>query len=119
MPTVDLQELGAADLPVIFDALNAYFGKHGLALITDNVFLKPDALSKRWAVSISCLNNWRFTGGGPAYIKAGPGATSKVRYPLFGENGVLMFERQRLFRSTAQEAVRDNAPSQVVHATIP
>jgi len=119
MTTVDLQALHASDVPAIFDALNGYFGKHGLALVTDNVFLKPEALSKRWAVSISCLNNWRFTGGGPAYIKAGPGATSKVRYPLFGDNGVLMFERQRLFRSTAQESVREHADSQVIPTTIP
>jgi hypothetical protein len=101
---IDLSNLQPADIPQIFDALTSYFQRHGLALVTDNVFLKPEALSKRWELSISCLNHWRFTGGGPVYIKTGPGPKAQVRYPLFGENGVLMFERQRLFQSTAQES---------------
>ena len=80
--------------------------------MTDNVFLKPEALAKRWELSISCLNHWRFTGGGPTYIKTGPGPKAQVRYPLFGVNGVLMFERERMFHSTAQEASIHNANNQ-------
>jgi hypothetical protein len=46
---------------------------HGITVVTDNLFLKPEHLAQRWELSISCLNNWRFTGGGPIYIKTGPG----------------------------------------------
>ncbi len=108
---VDLNALKPADIPQIFDALTSYFQRHGLALVTDNVFLKPEALAKRWELSISCLNHWRFTGGGPIYIKTGPGPKAQVRYPLFGANGVLMFERERMFQSTAQESASMPAPN--------
>ena len=104
MRNIDLENLTPRDVQNIFDALDGYFRKDGLALITDNVFLKPEMLAKRWELSVSCLNNWRFTGGGPAYIKTGPGPKAQVRYPMLGENGILAFERQRLFRSTTDEA---------------
>lgn len=104
MRTINLHALTASDITPIFDALNNYLQQQGLALITDNVFLKPEMLAKRWELSISCLNNWRFSGGGPTYIKTGPGPKAQVRYPMFGENGVLDFERQRHYRSTTQAA---------------
>ena len=105
MTTINLDALSASDISPIFDALDYYFQRYGLALITDNVFLKPHSLAKRWSLSISCLNNWRFTGDGPAYIKTGPGPKAQVRYPMFGENGILEWERRRLYRSTAEESV--------------
>jgi hypothetical protein len=104
MRNIDLDDLTPRDVQNIFDAVNLYLQQNGLSLITDNVFLKPEMLAKRWELSISCLNNWRFTGGGPAYIKTGPGPKAQVRYPMLGENGILSFERQRLYRSTTEES---------------
>jgi len=110
MPSIDLDALKPSDITPMFDALHQYLQKHGLALITHNVFLKPEMLAKRWGLTVSCLNNWRFTGGGPVYIKTGPGPKAQVRYPMLGENGVLMFERERMYISTTQETA---LPSQV------
>ena len=115
MRTINLQALDAHDVAPMLDALNQYLQRHGLTLITDNVFLKPQSLAKRWGLSISCLNNWRFTGGGPVYIKTGPGPKAQVRYPLLGENGVLMFEQKRMYRSTAEESASiEAAGSQLI-----
>ena len=115
MTTINLEDLRASDISPMFDALHHYLRQHGLALITDNVFLKPESLAKRWGLSISCLNNWRFTGGGPTYIKTGPGPKAQVRYPMLGENGVLMFEQRRMYRSTAEESASiEAAASQLI-----
>jgi hypothetical protein len=115
MTTINLDALSASDISPIFNALHHYLRQHGLALVTDNVFLKPENLAKRWGLSISCLNNWRFTGGGPVYIKTGPGPKAQVRYPMLGENGVLMFEQKRMYRSTAQESASiETATSQLI-----
>lgn len=103
MKQIDLDQLTPHDIKLIFDALNKYFQKNGLALITDNIFLTPENLAKRWDLSMSCISNWRYTGGGPAYIKTGPGTKAKVRYPLFGDDGLLMYEQQRRYRSTSEE----------------
>ena len=85
---------------------------HGITVVTDNLFLKPEHLAQRWELSISCLNNWRFTGGGPIYIKTGPGPKANVRYPILGAGGVLEFEQQRCFRSTTEESQRLAASSE-------
>jgi hypothetical protein len=103
MRTIDLDALKATDIPIILEAMQRYFLDHGLHVITDNVFMRPETLAKRWELSISCLNNWRFTGGGPLYMKTGPGPKAKVRYPMLGRHGVLDFEQQHLFRSTTQD----------------
>lgn len=103
MQPIDLHAIKAADIPLILEAVNRFFLDNGLHVITDNVFLRPDMLAKRWELSISCLNNWRFTGGGPLYMKTGPGPKAKVRYPILGRHGVLDFEQQHLFRSTTQD----------------
>ena len=103
MKTVDLESLSPGDSPALVEAVHRYLMQNGLALITENVFLKPEALARRWELSISCLNHWRFTGGGPHYIKTGPGPRAQVRYPLMGNHGVLQFEESRLYHSTTQE----------------
>lgn len=103
MKTVNLEELTSADIPAVLEAVHRYLTANGLALITENIFLKTEALARRWELSASCLNHWRFTGGGPIYIKTGPGPKAQVRYPLLGKNGVMDFEERRLYRSTAQE----------------
>ena len=103
MKTVNLEALSAGDIPAILEAVHRYLMQNGLALITENIFLKPEALARRWELSISCLNHWRFTGGGPHYIKTGPGPKAQVRYPLMGNQGVMHFEQSRLYRSTTHE----------------
>ena len=108
MKNVDLDALTPRDVQKIFDALNNYFKHNGLALITDNIFLTPESLAARWDLSVSCVSNWRYIGGGPAYVKAGPGAKAKVRYPLFGEGGILTYEENRRYRSTTQDSTVSN-----------
>ena len=103
MKTVDLESLSPGDIPAILEAVHRYLMQNGLALITENIFLKPEALARRWELTISCLNNWRFTGGGPFYMKTGPGPKAQVRYPLLGNNGIMHFEERRLYRSTTHE----------------
>jgi hypothetical protein len=106
MKTVDLESLSPGDIPAILQAVHRYLMQNGLALITENVFLKPEALARRWELTISCLNNWRFTGGGPHYIKTGPGPKAQVRYPLMGNHGVMEFEEKHCFHSTSEESQR-------------
>ena len=91
MRPIDLQALKAADIPLILEAVNKFFLDHGLHVITDNVFMRPDMLAKRWELSISCLNNWRFTGGGPPYMKTWPGPEAKRRYPLLRQHPAIGF----------------------------
>lgn len=104
MKQVDLEALTAADIPSVLEAVHRYLMANGLALITENIFLKTEALARRWELSESCLNHWRFTGGGPFYMKTGLGPKAQVRYPLLGKNGIMHFEESRLFCSTAQES---------------
>ncbi len=103
MKTVNLEALSPKDITAIIDAVHRYLTQNGLAIITENIFLKPEALARRWELSISCLNHWRFTGGGPHYIKTGPGPRAQVRYPLMGSHGVMQFEESRLYHSTTHE----------------
>lgn len=117
MRPIDLDALKATDIPVILEAMQQYFLDHGLHVITDNVFMRPDILAKRWELSISCLNNWRFTGGGPLYMKTGPGPKAKVRYPMLGRHGVLDFEQQHLFRSTTQDKSTGNSHEHIETST--
>lgn len=103
MRTIDLDALKVSDVPAVLEAVNQLLLTQGFHVITDNVFLRPDMLAKRWGLSLSCLGNWRYLGGGPFYMKTGPGLKAKVRYPMLGKNGVLDFEAQRLFNSTSAE----------------
>lgn len=112
MATIDLDNLQATDITPTLNALHRFFMAHGITVVTDNLFLKPEQLARRWELSISCLNNWRFTGGGPIYIKTGPGPKANVRYPILGAGGVLEFEQQRCFRSTTEESQRLAASSE-------
>ena len=81
MRQVDLDALGPADIPKVLEAVHRYLMENGLALITENIFLKTEALARRWELSESCLSHWRFTGGGPVYIKTGPGPKSAGALP--------------------------------------
>ena len=104
MKSVDLEMLTPIDIPIVLEAVHRYLTANGLAIITENIFLKPEALARRWELSISCLNHWRFTGGGPHYIKTGPGPKAQVRYPLMGNHGVMQFEESKLHHSTTHDA---------------
>lgn len=110
MQTIDLDALKASDIPHILEAVNRHLLEQGLYAITDNIFVRPEVLAKRWELSLSCLSHWRFTGGGPLFMKTGPGPKAKVRYPLLGRNGVLDFESQRLYGSTAEETASRQKP---------
>lgn len=48
-------------------------------------------------ISVSTLNNWRSTGGGPPFMKIG----GKVLYP---RAGLEQWEKSRTFASTSQYA---------------
>ena len=107
MKTVDLESLSPGDIPSILEAVHRYLMTNGLALITENIFLKTESLARRWELSESCLNHWRFQGGGPFFMKTGPGPKAQVRYPLLGQNGIMHFEESHLFRSTAQDSANN------------
>jgi len=65
-----------------------------------NVNLTPRQLAERWGCSEGHLANLRSAGKGPVFFRPTGG---KVLYPLAG---IEMHERERLVRSTAEDAIR-------------
>ncbi|QTI81734.1 DNA-binding protein (plasmid) [Roseomonas marmotae] len=63
--------------------------------------MTPAQLAERWgeAITVETLNNWRFKGQGPAYMKLG----GRVIYPL---EKVKEYE-QTLFNSQQQKGKND------------
>ena len=59
-----------------------------------NILLEESDLIERWEVSLSALQQWRWTGAGPKYFKIG----RKVLYRLVD---VETFENNRLRHSTS------------------
>ncbi len=57
------------------------------------IFLTPEALAKRWHVLPATLNQWRWSGKGPFFLKIG----GSIRYRL---DDIERFEKQNLRRST-------------------
>ena len=50
--------------------------------MTEQIFLSPDDLAKRWQMSKDTLANWRLAKKGPIYTKIGAGRNTKVLYRL-------------------------------------
>ncbi len=59
-----------------------------------NNLLTPEALAQRWDLMTSTLDQWRWTGRGPVFIKLG----AKVLYRI---EDVEYFEKKRRHRHTA------------------
>jgi len=64
-------------------------------------FLKAKQLAKRWGMETGTLNQWRWNGKGPYFIKTG----RKVLYSL---QDVQRFEEVRRRQNTTEKASEDN-----------
>ena len=47
MATIDLDNLQATDITPTLNALHRFFMAHGITVVTDNLFLKPEHLARR------------------------------------------------------------------------
>ena len=103
MDRIDLHALRQADIAPLLKILQKFLQRNGYSVITQNIFMKPEHVAQRWGLSISCLNNWRYVGDGPIYMKTGPGPKAQVRYPLLGHGGILDFEQKCGFISRGDE----------------
>ncbi len=54
-----------------------------------NEYLTPKQLSQRWGVSLKTLDRWRFNRKLPTFIKTQNVLKGGIRYPLYGDGGVL------------------------------
>lgn len=106
MSLLNIDTLKPTDLPTLLEELQRYFYRHQFEPLLLNIFLTPQQLAKRWEMSESNLNHWRSLGYGPVFAKLGPGLRAKVRYPLFGEGGILSFEQQNHYDSTIRSRTR-------------
>lgn len=61
--------------------------------MTEQIFLSPDDLAKRWQMSKDTLANWRIKKTGPVYTKIGAGRNTKVLYRLAD---IIEFESQHV-----------------------
>lgn len=59
------------------------------------VMLTTDDLAARWCVSRGTLENWRWAGTGPTYIKLGGSKKSMILYRL---SDILEFEREHTYK---------------------
>jgi hypothetical protein len=114
MSIIPIETLKTSDLPVVLEDLQRFFQRHQFNPLIQNIFLTPQQLAERWAMPVgvadklfkrttragSNLNHWRSVGYGPVFAKLGPDLRAKVRYPVFGEGGVLSFEHQNHYEST-------------------
>jgi hypothetical protein len=100
MSIIPIDTLKSSYLAVVLEDLQRFFQRHQFNPLIQNIFLTPQQLAERWAMSESNLNHWRSVGYGPVFAKLGPGLRAKVRYPVFGEGGVLSFEHQNHYEST-------------------
>lgn len=110
MTSIDIDNLNPFDIPVILELLHDWFMKHDYDVLTENVFLTPEMIAKRYEISVSVLNHWRVAGGGPNYVKLGNTKKGRVRYPLLGKKGLVQFEKDKTFSSTSEESYsRENS----------
>lgn len=63
-------------------------------------YLTPKQLCERWQIKDKALEKWRFEGKPPIYMKVQASKKAIIRYPLYGENGVLDVEQKWLRLST-------------------
>lgn len=64
-------------------------------------YLTPGALASRWYIKTATLQNWRWSGKGPQFVKIG----GRVLYRLVD---VEHFENNQLRRNTAQIEFSDH-----------
>jgi MerR HTH family regulatory protein len=64
-------------------------------------FLKAKQLAKRWGIETGTLNQWRWNGKGPYFIKTG----GKVLYSLLD---IQRFEQVRQCQNTTGKVLEDN-----------
>lgn len=86
----------------VLEQIQNHLNRHGMTMLTRNIYLLPEELATRWRVHESHLGNLRVSGKGPAFMKLSNGKYAKVRYPLFGEGGVLAHERDMQKNSTME-----------------
>lgn len=82
--------------------VQAYLDEQGITTVTKNVYLLPEELADRWRVEKTHLGNLRVSGEGPSFLKLSEGSRARVRYPLFGQGGVLAHEAERTKGSTTE-----------------
>ncbi len=63
----------------------------------NKVFLTPEDLAKRWCVPTCTLEQWRWTGKGPQFVKIG----RRVRYVL---EDIESFENQYVMKKSPYQA---------------
>ena len=68
----------------------------------DGQCISQNELAKRWQVSESTLERWRYEGIGPVFMKL----RGKVRYR---DSDILAFEAQALQASTRQRSIADHS----------
>lgn len=68
----------------------------------DGRCISQNELAKRWQVSESTLERWRYEGIGPVFMKL----RGKVRYR---DSDILAFEAQALQASTRQRSIADHS----------
>ena len=68
----------------------------------DGRCISQNELAKRWQVSESTLERWRYEGIGPVFLKL----RGKVRYR---DSDILAFEAQALQASTRQRSIADHS----------
>lgn len=71
-------------------------------LYIDQHMLEVKDASRILKVKEDTLNKWRMRGEGPSYSKLTPGTRGAIRYPLFGENGLLDFMNRTMQGSTSE-----------------
>ncbi len=69
--------------------------------MNDNL-LTPDDLAKRWHLSTHTLNQWRWTGKGPIFVKIG----GRVLYRV---EDIESFEKNKRFHNTTMPLAADNS----------
>ncbi len=90
------------DINEVLQKIQNHIQATGISTITKNIYLLPEELAERWRIHDGHLGNLRVSGEGPAYMKLSEGKYGKVRYPLFGEGGVLCHEGDRIKHSTME-----------------
>lgn len=63
----------------------------------EKIFLTPEALADRWSLPLCTLEQWRWTGKGPQFVKIG----KRVRYTL---KDIENFEDQYVMKNTCYQS---------------